>query len=269
MLSVFEYEDYRKFLSDYLKSQGKGAKLRLASAIECQPGYISQILSGTTNMSAEQAEKFTSHLGWDISVTRYFLLLVAYARAGTKSLANHFKLEIGRLRGEAQVLKHRFKPDKVLSIEDQATFYSSWHYGAVHVCVSVPGCETEDGIASYFDLPIKRINEVVQFLIRVGLIRKSESGRLSIGNTQVYIGSDSPLISKHHTNWRLKAIDALDRYKETHLHYSSVISISKADVDRIRELMSQTIQEIRTIVRDSKDEKCFSYALDLFEIGRK
>ena len=220
-------------------------------------------------MSAEQAEKLASHLGWDVSTTTYFLLLVAHARAGTKGLVQHYESEIERLRLEAQVLKNRFKPEKILSIEDQAIFYSSWHYGAIHVCVSIAGCETEEGIASYFDLPLRRVNEIVQILTRVGLIKKSEVGTLAVGSTQVYIGSDSPLISKHHTNWRFKAIDSLDRYKEGDLHYSSVISISKTDVERIRELMTNVIQQIRAIVRESKDEKCFSYALDLFEVGRK
>ena len=34
MKSIFQYQDYRKFLFEYVKSQGKGAKLRLATAIE-------------------------------------------------------------------------------------------------------------------------------------------------------------------------------------------------------------------------------------------
>ena len=219
MKTIFEYEDYREFLGDFLAAQGKGAKLRLAETLVCQPGYVSQILSGAANFSAEQAEKFAAELGWKAAMTQYFLLMVAHARAGTVGLRKHLAEEIRRQRGQALILKNRFNPEKVLSLEDQATFYSSWHFGAIHVSVSIPDCETEAGLAAYLDLPLKRVNEVVQFLLEVGLIKYGADGRLAIGSTQVYVGADSPLISKHHTNWRLRAIEAQDRYKENHLHY--------------------------------------------------
>lgn len=268
MKAVFEFESYRAILEDYLEMQPKGAKLRLAGILGCQPGYVSQILNGDSELSPEQAERFTSHLGLDFSSTQYFLMLVSFERAGTTTLKSHYRVEIERRRSEAQVLKNRLRPEKILSVEDQAIFYSSWHYGAFHVCVSIPGCETEEGISQYFSVPLKRVNEVIQFLLKVGLVKKSDSGTLSIGSTQIFIGSDSPLISKHHTNWRVRAIESLDHYKDKHLHYSSVISVSKSDVDKVRELMVSLIQQIRSIVRESKDEACYSYAMDLFEVGK-
>ena len=269
MRNLFEFQDYREFLSNFLQSSKKGAKLRLSQVLECQPGYLSQILSGASELSAEQAQRFTSFLGFDASMTHYFLLLVFHARAGTKSLRDHYQSQIETLRSQSQVLKNRLKPDKILAIEDQATFYSSWHYGAMHVCVSIPGCETEAGIASYFNLPLKRVYEVVQFLVRVGLVQRQVEGNLQIGSSQVFVGTDSPLISKHHTNWRFRAVDSFDRYKDSHLHYSSVISVAHSDVEKIREIMAQAIQKIRAVVRESKDECCYSYCLDLFEVGAK
>jgi uncharacterized protein (TIGR02147 family) len=267
--NLFDCQDYREVLAGFLSQKSKGAKLHLARVLGCQPGYLSQILAGHSDLSAEQAERFTSHLGWDASRTQFFLMLVALARAGTQSLKDHYVREIERLREQSTVLKNRFRPETILSVEDQATFYSSWHYGAMHVSVSIPGCDSADGLSRYFRLPLKRVNEVLQFLIGVGLIREVDGGKLTIGSTQVYVGSDSPLISKHHTNWRMRAIESLDRPHADHLHYSSVISVSRADIKQIREIMATAIQEIRTIVRASKDEACFSYGLDLFEVGRE
>lgn len=267
MRNLFEYNDYREFLKDFASSKGKGGKVVVAGIVGCQPGYLSQIFGGNSDLSPEQAERVTSHLGWDSPSTHYFLTLVSHARAGTPGLKKHFAQELERLRSQSLVLKNRFKPQVVLTIEDQATFYSSWHYGAMHVSVSIPGCDTTTGLAQYFALPEKRVNEVVQFLLRTGLIKEDEN-RLVIGSTQVYVGTDSPLVSKHHTNWRFRAVEALDRYKAEHLHYSSVISVSRADVAQIRELFANVIQQVRAIVRASKDEACFSYALDLFELGQ-
>jgi uncharacterized protein (TIGR02147 family) len=265
--NLFESDDYRLVLKDYLARQSKGAKLNLAKVLGCQPGYLTQILTGKSDLSAEQAERFTSHVGWDAVHTQFFLLLVARTRAGTHTLKTHYTHEIERLREQSMVLKNRFRPEMVLTVEDQATFYSSWHYGALHVSVSIPGCDTAESSSRYFNLPLRRVNEVLQFLTRVGLIRETEGGKLTIGSTQVYVGTDSPLVTKHHTNWRMRAIDSFDRGQPEHLHYSSVISVSRADVKQIREIMAAAIQQIRAIVRASKDEACFSYAVDLFEMG--
>ncbi len=77
----------------------------------------------------------------------------------------------------------------------------------------------------------------------------------------------SPLISKLHTNWRLEAIKSLDRYTEKDLHYSAAITASHKDVAVMREMLVNTIDEFRKIVRPSANEACFVYCFDLFQFG--
>lgn len=265
MRSIYDFTDYKEYLNDALDERGKGARSDLAKAADCQSGYVTHVLSGHAHFSLEQGERIATHLGLDEPQTQYFLDLISYGRAGTETLRRRFRRTLDAQKEKHSVLKTRLKVEKSLSIEDQAIFYSSWHYGAVHVSVSVPGCDTERGLSEYLKIPIGKVNQIVQFLERTGLILREDS-RLKIGSTQIYIGSDSPLISKFHTNWRLRAIDSFDRYTERDLHYSSVITCSRQDAALIRETLVQAIEKIRPVIRASKDEACFSYSMDLFEL---
>ncbi len=49
------------------------------------------------------------------------------------------------------------------------------------------------------------------------------------------------------------------------LHYSSVVSVSETDAEKIHELLIQTLQSVREIVRDSPEEKLRSFCMDWFE----
>jgi uncharacterized protein (TIGR02147 family) len=217
-------------------------------------------------LSREQAEKITPFLGLGEEQAHYFILMVSSARAGSETLRRYYKRQMAATKENRKVLKNRMHFQKILSVEDQALFYSSWHYGAFHVAVSLPGCDTERGLSHYFDVPLKKVNEIVSFLIQTGLVVRHDS-KLSVGPHQVFLGSDSPLVSKLHSNWRIEAMKSLDRYTENDLHYSSVVTASRQDVAVIREIMVKSIEEIRRVVRSSPHEACFVYDLDLFELG--
>ena len=265
--SIFEYEDYKRYLRDSLMARGegkRGERSRLAAFVGCHTAYVSQVLNGDAHFSLEQSELINRFLGHSKDQALFFLFLVQYARVGTVSLRKVFEEQIQTLKENQFILKDRLDFKRTLTREDQATFYSSWHYGAVHVLISVPGCHTERGISAYLGLRIERVAEILQFLMSVGLVTRNAQGLYGIGTTHIHLESDSPMISKHHTNWRLQAVQSLDRPSKKDLHYSSVITASQADGDRIREILVQAIEQVRAIVKESKDEDGFCYSLDFF-----
>ena len=76
------------------------------------------------------------------------------------------------------------------------------------------------------------------------------------------------MISKHHTNFRIQAIRALEKETSDELHYFGVISVSREDLPKIREVLIQALDQVRTIVKDSSDETVYCYSLNLFGLGR-
>jgi uncharacterized protein (TIGR02147 family) len=271
MKTAFEFKDYKAFVNYALESgsqPSRGIRTRMAEAIQCHSAYVSQVLNGDSHFSPEQGESLAKFLGLSKGESQYFLNSLFYARAGTQSLREYFSEQMSSLKEEHFVLKNRLQYTKSLSKEDHATFYSSWHYGAVHVAVTIPSCQTQSGLCEYIGLSLQRVNEILSFLKSVGLVTE-KSGRFQIGATHINLGSDSPLISKHHTNWRMKAVQSMDAPRKSDLHYSSVITASKEDLDKIRSVLVKAIEDVRSIVKPSKEEACFSYNIDFFDLKNK
>jgi uncharacterized protein (TIGR02147 family) len=270
--SVFEFLDYRQYLRRAIQSspkRGRGMKSALAAAAGCQGAYFSRILADLADLSLEQAEAVSTHLGHSDPETHYFLLIVQYARAGTPRLKAHFKKQLDEVRQKRLVLKERFQVKATLPFEDQATYYSSWIYTAAHMCASVPALANKEAMAEYLGVSVAKISSVLEFLIETGMLA-FEKGEYRLGTSRIHLGSDSALISKHHTNWRLQAMRSFDRddrsMKNEDLHYTSIVSLSVADRNRLKEILVKVIEDFNAVVAPSKEEAVSCLALDFFGV---
>lgn len=267
--TIFEYSDYKMYLMDLLKSKpgrGHGFKTQLAKAANCHLAYVSNILNKEAHFSLEQAEEVNKFLGHTRDEGHFFLLLIQLSRAGTPLLRARFKDQINEILEKRLVLKDRVDIKKNLSEIDQIKYYSSWHYAAVHMGISLLKLRTRDALVDHFNLPIERINEILEFLISINLVVR-QGNRFEVGVGRIFLGSDSSMILKHHTNWRMKAIESLDRTFKTDIHFSSVVTLSSSDVRKIKEQLIKYIEDIRGIVRESsRDEELYSFCLDFFKV---
>lgn len=50
------------------------------------------------------------------------------------------------------------------------------------------------------------------------------------------------------------------------LFYSSVVTLSKADITKIKSKLVQWITETKSIIRESKEEEVYSFNLDFFKV---
>lgn len=87
-----------------------------------------------------------------------------------------------------------------------------------------------------------------------------------MGKSVVYLGNESPLIVKHHTNWRMKAIQKMDTRENDELFFTSPLSMSASDFAKIRELLAKAIQSSLEICKDSPAEDVFALNIDLFKV---
>lgn len=269
MTHLFDFEDYKKFLNaklDDLDEGGRGSRARMSRSIGCQTAYTAQVLRGSSHFSLEQAEAINDFLGHTEDQGLYFLLLVQVAKAGSPRLRQRFQKQIQEIHQNRQLLKNRLQVKEHMAEHHQLIYYSHWIYGAVHALVSIPGFQTPERISERFGISIRQASETLQFLIEVGLLEQNGKNGIKIGKGQIHLGADSPLISKHHLNWRLQAMQAIEKEGQRGLHYSSVVSISKKDEKVIREKIVEVLREIKDVIRESKEEEVYSLNLDLFPV---
>lgn len=270
MKTLFEFTNYKAYLAAILGSgkRRSGQRSKLAQFLSCQSAHVSQVINGHTHFSSEQAFRISAFLGHDREESHFFFLLVNKGRAGTKDLQQYYQDQLDEILSKRSLIKNRVKATREMSHEHQARYYSSWHYIAIHMALSVPELQTKEKLAHYFNLPLRVITEVLEFLLSTGLV-EVRNNHYMIGSTHIHIGSDTTNINKHHMNWRVRAMDSLARGNTGDLHYSVVFSLSKSDAEKLKERLIATIRSNLEDVGPSKEELLYCTAIDFFELENK
>jgi len=267
--SIFEYGDYRQYLLAILKERAKtqrGEKSRIARLLGCHPSYITLVFKGKADLSFEQGYLLNHYFRHQDSEAEYFMLLLAYARAGTTGLRNYQKKKIDDLLERRRILKDRLEFQKTIPIEHENTYFSSWHYAAIHLLLMIPEFQTKDSIQKRLGLSYRQVNSVLEFLVQAGFALQQGS-KYAVGPVNIHLGVGSTNLKKSQTNWRMQAIESLDRNSSSQLQYSSVITMAKVDAPKVREILTAAIEEVRALVRKSKEDELFCYSVDFFRIG--
>lgn len=265
---LYEFDDYKPYIAQRARtSPQKGFKTQFAEAAGIQSTYLSQVLHGKADLSLEQAQAASDFLGHTEQESHYFLLLVQKGRAGTQTLRKYFQKQIEQIQKDRLQVSKRLAQETTLGPAEQAVYYSSWLYGAVHMAVGVDGLRTRDEIAHALRSTPEKVEEVLDFLLEKGLILK-ENGQLISGPARIFLGKSSQNIQRHHTNWRMQAIDSLDRETERDLHYSAIITLSKKDVLVIKDKLLEMIKENLKVIQASAEEELYVFNLDLFDLRK-
>jgi uncharacterized protein (TIGR02147 family) len=264
--NIFAYAHYRPYLKARLEVTGaRGHKTQIAATMSVQPTYISQVLQENAHLSLEQAEAANLFFKHTAQESHFFMLLLQKDRAGTKTLREYFRKQLDEVLKSRMILTERLGNSQQLQEKDRSWYYSSWIPSTVHIATTLPTLRDVDAIAEALQLSSEKTLETLDRLESLGLVRK-EGFKFLPGLQEIRLGNDSHHILKHHTNWRLKAMQSLELERIQELHYSGVVSLSKSDVNRIKDRLLEVIKDSIEIVRESKEEELFCLSLDFFSL---
>lgn len=267
-MNVYQHQSYKKFLVDLIENDftsSRGKRKMMAEAGNCQVSHVTHVLSGEGHFSPEQLEGIARFFGLGNDEIEFLLLLLGLARAGTTSLKNFYSQLIENKLKSRSELKGRLKIPDSMAKADEAIYYSSWLYGAVHVMLSIPDLQTKEALSQALSLSLARSEEILSFLIKTGLCKK-EGNRYKLLRPLLHLEKSSPLISKHHANWRMKALQSLENMDEEKLHYSSVFTLSKNDFTKVREILMESLAQSLKVIKDSPEEVPAVICLDYFKL---
>lgn len=269
MSLLFDALDYRDFLQTFIKNKpkaGHGFKLKISEALGVHPTLITQILKGRKSFSMEQAYALVHFLEFTDIEKDYFLTLVEHDRAGTNALKKFIESRLLKLRKESEKVKYRVQKYASMSEADQAIFYSQWYYSAIRLYCGTKDKVTCKSLAKEFNLPLKLVEQITQFLLTRGLIVEKEDKTLDRGPQNTYLPVDSPLISRHHMNWRMKAIERHPRIQQDELAFSAPLTIAEKDIPEIKKMCLDLIQNVSKKVSSSTPEKLACINIDWFMV---
>jgi uncharacterized protein (TIGR02147 family) len=267
-MKIFDYSDYKRFVRERLATmpkKGRGEFQKIAQALRVNTSFVSQVFGGYKDFNLEQGSDFCIYWGLSPIETDYFLALIQLARAGSEPLKKNIRRQLVEISKNAHTLSHRLPKEAELNAADRATFYSNWYYSGIRQLTATPQGQSLEQIAACFDLPRDLVRQVLQFLLESGLCIERD-GKIQTGPKSTHLEATSPLVSRHHMNWRLKAMERHPRLTVDELAYTSPMTLSKKDVLLIRETTVRFIEHVTKIVDSSASEELYCMNLDWFKV---
>ncbi|MGZ6442222.1 MAG: TIGR02147 family protein [Pseudobdellovibrionaceae bacterium] len=264
-MGIYKYSDYRQYVNsriNNLPKNGRGEYRRISEALNVHTSTVSHIFKGKKGLTMEQGAALATYLGLSEAESDYLLTLIEIEKAGTADLKRKLEARLEKQKQLAAQLSNRIPRDTILSEEHKALFYSNWYYSAIRLATDIEDLRTDRAIADYLNLNVDLVRKVLMFLSSVGLCVDS-NGQFRMGPQRTVLESGSPLISRHLTNWRLKAIEKSSKtLTATEFQFTSSMSLSKEVADEIREHIAKEVQKIIEKGNNSKSEELFFLNVD-------
>lgn len=267
-MSIFKFSNYKDFVRDYLKNQphkGHGQLSKIAKELNIHTSLVSHIFNGDKHLSFEQACDLSVYLTLNSLEEDYFIALVQYERAGNPAAKKRCEREIKKLKLKSEELKERIPTDVILSDAESSVFFSQWYYAAVKQIVTLPNCDDASEISKRLRLPPKLVIELLDFLVQSRLLIL-ENGKYTQGPSKIHLDADSPFVSRHHANWRIKSMGHLDVKTNENLFFTMPANLSHENAKAIREILVETAETCANIVDSSSVETMYCLNIDWMKI---
>ena len=231
---------------------------------------MSQILSNDKILNLEQADLLAEYLQFNEIEKEYLFILVQIERSGRQSLKKYFTENREKVKSRALDIRSFVSPDKNLTEVEKAVFYSSWLFQALRLLCSIDDFQKNNfqKVKEVLGLSRVQYEDLVDFLIRTGLCIE-ENDRLKMGSVSTHLESTSRHLPRHHTNWRLKAIQNLDVVDKDDLYFTAPMTMSKKDFHRLREEILALIKTVYSTINVTEAEQLVCLNLDYFVVNKE
>ncbi len=268
-MKIYDFSDYKSFLNARiarLPKKGRGEVLRMAKHLQMHPTRMSHVLRGDVNLTSEQACELCSYLALSSLESEFFMALLQFEKAGSKSLKKMLLAQMDSIQTRAADFQNEVAQDHELTEADKIEFYSQWQYLAASLLPSLPEFQTLEAIAARLELSREKTRKLFDFLLRTGVCLEKD-GRFQMGPKSIYLESDSPLIVHHHANWRLRALLRHEKMTDNELAFSSPVTIHSRDQKQIKQMIRDFLKAFLKVASESEPtEKLACLNIDWFEV---
>jgi uncharacterized protein (TIGR02147 family) len=269
-MNLFNYTDFRSFLSDYYalrKKQDPRFSHRFFSmkAGIRSSGFFSDVLKGRRNLTTNLIMKFGEALKLKPVERDYFESLVRFSQAKTLAEKNRYYEKMLSFRNiKAEVLgKHQYE------------FYSKWYYSAVRELINFIRFRDDfAGLAKKLNPPVtpSQAKKAVRILEKLGLIRKGAEGVYH--QTSAIITTGKEFRSLNVANFQKATMDlageAIERHPRENRDISTLtVTLSEKSFQTAREEIEALRKKILSMARaEQKPDRVYQVNFQLFPLSK-
>ena len=270
-MNRFTFSNSKNLLKGHISSlpkRGHGEISKIARHLGVSTTWVSQVLRGEKILTPEQSQEVAEYLNLTPAESDYFAYLIQFERAGTPKLREFWKVKLDDSRQRSLVLATRVTTDHILTDSERAVFYSSALYSAIRTFTSVgEKGKTLEEIYERFQISRTKASLILDFLTKAGLCKVADE-KFFVGPQKTHLEQNSPFATKHHSNWRVRAIRKSEDLAPEELMYTAPVSLSHKDFQILREEMVQFIQSFLKRVHASPAEEVACFNMDFFWIEK-
>ncbi|HEX7510798.1 MAG TPA: TIGR02147 family protein [Chitinivibrionales bacterium] len=272
MKEIYEYTDFRDYLSEYFADRKKANphfshQLFAQKAGIKSTGFVLHVMKGQRNCTKPVLLKISRAIGLNPAQTDYFEDLVSFDQAKNQSDKEHYFNRIALKRKNA----------KVKTLDDrQYEFYSQWYHSVIRELVPLIGNAANVKTLSKVLIPAvtpTQFKKSLKLQEELGLIRKKEDG--SFEQAESFITAGGTVRNVALVNYQKamlnEALQAWDRFKSAELMMSTVtVSMSMETAETIKKEIRDFKNRLFEIVskEKSKPERVFHLNLNLFPLTK-
>ena len=263
-------ENYRNIINDYLgyrnNRRPRGAVKGLAEKIRCHPTFIAQVLKERADFSPEQGFEICNYFSFSADQQDFFLTILMRDRSGTECLKQHFQEKLNFiLEAKRDISPKQEASDKLLNVYE-SEYFGNWFYQAIHASTQITSSQTIPTIARSLNLQTKEVKAVMARLQIMGLVTNEKTLWKSTQNS-LHLSKDSHFVRYLHATWKAKLLSDLQSKSVIEgTRYSGLITVTEKDYQKVRDVLVNSIGQIRKIVENSNSEGAYILSLDCYKL---
>lgn len=243
---VYATNDYRRFLREELKRQGK-TSAQLGESIKRSKAYVSLVLSGARKLDPEVVPSVNELLGMDEDEARYFAALVDLESDSPRARSN-----------AAAVVKSRSKHHEVsgkFDDEDAVAFYQKWYVASVFELVACDGFLADPrwiAATMFPPITVEQAEEALAVLRRLERIEDDGNGsvrqrsKVHWSPVELPVGRASEIALEAHRTALALAAEGLAEFRHNERYMAFISSAMTEEryhavMTRLKEMMLELV----------------------------
>lgn len=266
-ISVYRYHDYRSFISDWMKMNNISLR-QLATKLGISAPYLSQVLGGKKEFSAELFMKFKKYFRLDKYEMKHLLDLLNLSRSD-----GHQQ----RVQVYNKILKDKSYSKLNTSEQEAFSYLSHWYFVALKEYFS-----TTKKLQSFSDIKDNFLFKIKTSEIKRALLFLTKEKFIEIDPVDSSIKALKEQVDCYSNVYRLSlgqfhaqmfglAIESIEKVnREERLILGNSICVSEDSFKKIKEKLQKIHEEIRELEAAEKNrERVYHIGLAAFPLTRK
>jgi uncharacterized protein (TIGR02147 family) len=275
MPSVFEYQDYRKFLGDFYGEKKTSRNAFSYQNFSRSAGFTSKsfvfnVINGRKNLSRASVVKMCEAMDLNKTESEYFENLVYYNQAKSFNERNFYFEKLNSIRPPASMPNSAWRLRK-----DQYEFYSNWYHSAIRSLIEMFPQQSDSRMLARMVYPAilpKQAKKSIDLLLRLGLISKQNNGTYKTVEKSLTTGEEvqSLAVQKFHIETMKLAEQAIKKLPQNKRNISGLtLGISKDAYLKICDLIYDCQNKIMDVAnKDEKSNCVYQLNFHLFPVSK-